>query len=106
MPLATVEEVLSVPKDKLFDVITRYEDYPQFVTGVTKASVARNAPGKAMVHYTMNMLKEITYSIDVTENKEAGKIHWVLVESGFMKKNNGGWTLSDAGNGKTKVLYE
>lgn len=106
MPEASLEEVLNVSRDKLFDVIVRYEDYPQFVSGIVRSTVERKQPGSAKVDYTMNMLKEITYSIVTKEDREQGRISWELLESGFMKKNNGSWTLTEAGPGKTKVLYK
>lgn len=106
MANAEFQEVVSVDKDKLFAVITRYEDYPQFVTGCSGVQVERKAPGKARATYHVNMMKEISYTLDHTEDAAAGTIEWNLVSSDFMKKNIGKWELKSAGPGKTDVLYE
>lgn len=106
MAKAEYEEVFSIDKDKLFATITRYEDYPKFVTGCSRCEVDRNAPGKARATYHVNMMKEISYTLDHVEDAAAGTLVWSLVESDFMKKNSGRWQLKSAGPGKTEVRYE
>jgi ribosome-associated toxin RatA of RatAB toxin-antitoxin module len=106
MAQAEFHEVLPVDKDKLFQVITRYEDYPQFVDGCSSVKVERKGPGKARVTYVVNMVKEVEYVLDHEENPEQGTMSWSLVSSDAMKKNSGGWTLRSEGAGKTDVRYE
>ena len=106
MAKADIEEVLDVPKDKLFDVITRYEEYPEFVTGVRKIEVERKGPGKARCKYHVSMIKDIEYTLDITDDRDAGTIQWSLVESDAMKVNNGFWKLTAEGDDQTHVRYE
>jgi ribosome-associated toxin RatA of RatAB toxin-antitoxin module len=57
MAQAEFHEVLSVDKDKLFSVITKYEDYPKFVDGCTAVKVDRKSPNQALVTYNVSMMK-------------------------------------------------
>jgi len=105
MAHAETHEVLNVDYDKLFDVITRYEDYPQFIDGVKSVQVERKGPGHARVKYHISMIKDVIYTLDLKENRQAGTIQWTLVESDFFKVNNGGWKIKSVGIDKTDALY-
>ncbi len=106
MAQASLTKTLDTPKDKLFAAITRYEDYPQFVTGCKKVEVERKAPGQARVKYFTNILgKDLWYLLEHSEDAEKGTLTWKLVESDLLKKDSGTWTLMDLGDGKTEVTY-
>src|SRR5262245_2212552 len=105
MAQAELHEVLSVDREKLFQTIVRYEDYPSFVDGVKSVEVERKGPGKARVTYHVSMMKDISYVLDHVEDQAAGTVSWSLVESDFFKQNNGSWELKDAGDGQTDVRY-
>jgi ribosome-associated toxin RatA of RatAB toxin-antitoxin module len=105
MASAEFHEVLPVDRDKLFAVITRYEDYPKFVDGCTKVTVERKAPGQARATYHITMMKDVVYTLDHVENPEKGEVSWKLVESDTFKKNEGHWKIKAAGEGKTDVYY-
>ncbi len=108
---ANIEATMNVGADKLFAAICRYEDYPEFVTGVDSVRVERKAQGHARVTYKLNIVKEIQYTLDLTEEKieSAGKthyrVHWKLHDSDFFKSNNGSWEFEESQPGKTQVKY-
>jgi len=106
MAQAEIERTLLVDRDRLFSVITHYEDYPQFVDGVSAVQVERKSPGHTRVTYKVHMIKEISYVLDLQENADAGTVSWTLVESDFMKVNQGGWRLKASGSGKTDIAYQ
>jgi ribosome-associated toxin RatA of RatAB toxin-antitoxin module len=106
MALAEFHEVVNVDKDKLFAVITRYEDYPSFVSGCSSVKVERKGAGQARVKYQVNMMRELHYTLDHKEDAVAGKVSWTMVESDLLKKNTGGWELKSVGPGKTDVKYQ
>jgi ribosome-associated toxin RatA of RatAB toxin-antitoxin module len=106
MAQAEIKEVLKVDKDKLFDVITRYEDYPKFVDGCNSVQVERKGPGHARVTYQISMMKDFSYILDLREDREKGRVEWTLVESDMFKVNNGLWELKEAGSGKTEAFYK
>ena len=105
MAQAEIVETLAVDQSKLFAAITSYEDYPDFVEGCTSVEVERPEENLARVNYHVNLLKEITYTLDLKADPKAGIIEWNLVQSDFMKKNTGRWELKSAGAGKTQVKY-
>lgn len=105
MAQAEIRETLNVDKDKLYQVVIHYEDYPQFVTGCRSVEVERKAPGHCRVTYHVSMIKEVTYTVEQREDPETGIVEWSLVESDFLKKNSGRWQLQSAGPGRTNVYY-
>lgn len=105
MAKAEIQEVVSADRDKLFQAICKYEDYPQFVEGCEAVKVERKGAGQARATYRVNMIKLVNYTLDHRENPEAGTVEWNLVESDSFKLNNGRWELKSVGPGKTEVKY-
>jgi len=105
MANAEHKEILNVDKEKLFDAITRYEDYPQFVEGVKAVKVERKGEGAARATYSVSMMKDFVYTLDHKEDRAKGRVEWTLVSSDAFKVNKGYWQLKDAGKGKTDVTY-
>ena len=105
MAQAEIHEVLAVSKDKLWEAIVRYEEYPKFVEGCTSVRVERKGAGHARATYHVSMMKDVTYTLDHKEDQDKGLVEWTLVESDFFKKNIGRWELRDVGAGKTDVRY-
>lgn len=105
MAKADTTETLAVDAKKLFEVITRYEDYPKFVEGCSSVSVERKGPGHARATYHVSMMKDVTYTLDHRENPEKGIIEWTLVDSDFFKANTGRWELKALGPDKTEAKY-
>jgi ribosome-associated toxin RatA of RatAB toxin-antitoxin module len=105
MAKAEFRETFPIEAKKLFETIIKYEDYPKFVTGCTAVQVERKSPNRAQAAYQVNMIKELSYTLDHVENPEALTVEWKLVSSDFMKSNTGKWTLKSLGAGKTDVLY-
>ncbi len=105
MAKAEICEVLPVSKEALFAAITEYGNYPQFVEGCTHVQVEKMGPGKSKVTYRVSMMKEVNYTLDMSEDFQAGTVNWTLVSSDFFKKNNGAWKLKTVSEGKTEAHY-
>jgi ribosome-associated toxin RatA of RatAB toxin-antitoxin module len=105
MAKAEIHEVVSADKDKLFQAISRYEDYPQFVDNCKSAKVERKGTGQARVDYHVSLIKDVNYTLDHREDPGAGVMEWTLVGSDTFKVNNGKWQLTSVGPGKTDVKY-
>src|SRR4051812_37405404 len=102
MAQAEVHEVLAVDKEKLLSVITRYEDYPQFVEGCTGVEVDRQSNGNVRVVYQVTVMsKDVCYTLDHKADLNTGRVEWSLVESNFFKKNIGSWEVKSLGSGKS-----
>lgn len=97
-------EVFEVPIEKLYQTITDYKSYPDFVDGVTSLSVLEQSEAGARVEYHLNLIKKFKYTLKLTHQKP-NQISWVFESGDLFKKNNGSWHLKDLGNGKTEVTY-
>jgi ribosome-associated toxin RatA of RatAB toxin-antitoxin module len=106
MAKAEIHEVVQADREKLYQAISRYEDYPKFVDNCKSAKVERKGTGKARVAYHVELIKDVNYTLDHSEDPQAGVVSWTLVDSDTFKVNNGKWILTSAGPGKTDVKYE
>lgn len=105
MAEATKTIEMPVALERIWGVINKFEDYPQFVDGVQSVKVLSRGEGKTRVQFGIQLLgKDIQYVLD---HQEAGKgnISWTLVESNVFKANDGSWALRDLGGGRTEVTY-
>lgn len=106
MASAEHSDTLNVSKSKLFTAITKYEEYPQFVDGVSNVQVERAGPGKARATYQISIMgQSMTYTLDHIENEAAGTVEWTLVDSNFFKKNIGRWNIIETGPEQCRVTY-
>ncbi|GEL68346.1 MULTISPECIES: type II toxin-antitoxin system RatA family toxin [Myxococcus] len=104
MPGASRTIVVNAPIEKVFDVITQYERYPEFLPEV-KGIRTENRKGNTVdVHYKVDVVKTINYSIHVTEERPT-RMSWTYIKGEFMKDNRGSWVLEPEGEGKTKATY-
>ncbi|QDE69426.1 type II toxin-antitoxin system RatA family toxin [Myxococcus xanthus] len=104
MPGASRTIIVNAPIEKVFDVITQYERYPEFLSEV-KGIRTENRKGNTVdVHYKVDVVKTINYSIHVTEERPT-RMSWSYIKGEFMKDNQGSWVLEPAGEGKTKATY-
>ena len=104
MATVTRTEIVDVDINKLYDVITDYAKYPDFVDGVSSTKVLNQNDSSAKVEYSVNMIKSFKYTLATTQVRPT-KISWVLDSGDLFKKNDGMWTLKDLGSGKTEVTY-
>lgn len=108
MAKAEITQIVNVPMDQFFEVITDYDSYPKFVEGCKKVEVKRKKGSKtAEVKYHVSLMKDLWYLLEQTEDKKNGKMSWKLIESDTLKGNVGSWTLVPTEDGKkTEVTYE
>jgi ribosome-associated toxin RatA of RatAB toxin-antitoxin module len=104
MPGATRSIVVNAPIEKVFAVVTDYDRYGEFIPEVRKISTSNRNGNEIDVHYQIEIVKKIRYSIRMKEEKPT-KLSWTFIEGEIMKDNKGSWVLSPAGEGKTNVVY-
>lgn len=104
MPGATRSIVINAPVEKVFDVITQYDKYAQFLSEVKEVRTSDRKGNEVKVHYKVEVMKTIKYSILVKEERPT-RMSWSFIEGEFMKDNKGSWVLEPAGEGKTKATY-
>jgi coenzyme Q-binding protein COQ10 len=104
MPGATRTIVINAPVEKVFDVITQYDRYPEFLPEVKEVRAANRQGNTLELHYKVDVVKTIRYSIRVTEERPR-RMAWTFIEGEMMKDNKGSWLLEPEGEGKTRATY-
>jgi ribosome-associated toxin RatA of RatAB toxin-antitoxin module len=97
--------VFNVPLDALWDVITDYEGYVDFVEGLEDLTVTKREGKDVYADYTVSMFgKKVHYTLKHTESPKKS-LKWEMVKGEFFKHNNGGWDLKAKGEGKVEATY-
>ena len=101
--MITREIIIDAPRDKVFDVVSRFSDYPKFLKG-TEAAKERKLKSGHFVDFKINLMKTVSYTIKVEMNAPAS-LQWEFVEGELMKTNSGSWQLEEMGPNRTKAKY-
>jgi len=104
MPAATKNEVWDSPIEKIYEVITNYDSYPEFVDGCSSVNVLSHSETEARVEFGLNLIKKFKYILVLKQTKPT-EISWSFESGDIFKKNEGYWKLKDLGDGKTDVTY-
>jgi ribosome-associated toxin RatA of RatAB toxin-antitoxin module len=98
--------VFDVSLDALWDVITDYEGYADFVEGLEDLKVTKRDGKNVFADYTVSMLgKTVKYSLKHTENAKKS-LKWTMVEGdGTFSLNDGGWDLKAKGDDQVEATY-
>lgn len=109
MPSASRSIVINTPAEHLFETITDYESYPEFIpetlgVEVMKRSKKKDGSRVSEVKFDIKVIKQVDYTLRLTEEPNT-KVSWELVEGRIFKTNNGSWELKSAGKGKTEATY-
>ncbi|MCP3169315.1 type II toxin-antitoxin system RatA family toxin [Myxococcus qinghaiensis] len=104
MPGASRTIVINAPIEKVFDVITQYDRYPEFLPEVKETRTANRKDNTVDVHYKVDVMKTVRYSIRVVEERPR-RMSWTFIEGEVMKDNKGSWVLEPEGEGKTRATY-
>jgi len=101
---ATRSIIINAPPEKVFDVITSYDHYADFLPEVKKVSTSDRQGNEVKVHYEVNVVKTIRYTILVREERPL-RMNWSFVSGEVMRDNKGSWVLEPEGEGRTKATY-
>ena len=103
MAAVTKEIVFDRAADQVFDVLTDYARYPEFVPGI-KACRVLPVKGERQVEYELDLgLKRIKYVLRHVETRPT-RVTWSLVAGEMMKVSSGEWALAAEG-GVTRARY-
>ena len=97
--------IMQASADKIYQVLKDFESYPEFMDGVSSVSIVSEDGDTTRVQYNLNLIKKITYTLDIT-CQENQSLKWQFVEGDLFSINNGSWTLKDQGDGSTEVTYQ
>lgn len=104
MPQAKRTEVWDAPIEKIYEVITDYKSYPQFVDGCSSVDILSQTDTEARVEFGLNLIKKFKYILVLKQTKPT-EISWSLESGDIFKKNEGAWKFKDLGDGRTEVDY-
>lgn len=97
--------VFNVSLDALWDVITDYEGYVDFVEGLEELEILSRTGNEVTAAYTVSMFgKKVHYTLKHVESPKKS-LKWEMVEGEFFKHNNGGWELKAKGDDKVEATY-
>ena len=109
MAAAERKEILNIPLKAMYQAVTDYAAYSEFVTGMKKSRVVGPHNGGKKAEFEVEMIKRISYSLilsdKIDESAGTAEISWTLDSSDFMKKNDGRWNLRSLGPNQTEVIY-
>ena len=106
MAQASKSITINVPPERLFDVISDYERYPEFLPEVKQVKIEGGQGAIKEVTYRVDIkAKVITYTLKHTAERPS-KLSWTMVKGEMMKGNDGAWTLKPGGQpGTTEATY-
>lgn len=104
MSSAKAEIDINAPLKTVYDVITDFESYPEFLNETKGVEIIKFTSKSALVHFKITLIRKITYTLEIKMTPHKG-LTWHLVEGDLMKKNTGKWKLSEK-QGVTKAHYE
>ena len=104
MSSATAEIDINAPLETVYDVITDFASYPEFLNETKEVQVLDATSKSAIVLFKINLIRKITYKLEVKMTPPKA-VTWHLVEGELMKKNSGKWRLSEK-KGITNAHYE
>jgi ribosome-associated toxin RatA of RatAB toxin-antitoxin module len=104
MSTATAEIDINAPLETVYDIITDFEAYPEFLNETKEVEVLKASPKSATVLFKINLIRKIIYTLEI-KLAPPKSISWHLIEGDLMKKNNGKWKLSEK-KGMTNAHYE
>ena len=101
---ATRSIVIDAPPDRVFDVIIDYDRYAEFVSEVKEAKSANRRGNEVDVHYGIDLIKRIHYTLHHVEERPRS-VRWTFLKGELMRDNHGSWTLEPTPDGKTRATY-
>ena len=106
MPSIEVKHQFRGNITNVFEAITDYQKYPDYLQGMNSVKILDplTPEAKCSVRYEITMIKKFYYTLNMYE-VTPGEIRWELEESNIMKQNNGYWKLSGNGDKKVDALY-
>ena len=103
----TEHRVIAASPAEILDAIINVDDYPEWQRDVQSVEVLdRDAQGRpARARFVVDArLFTATYTLDYTYTDDA--VRWELVSSDQLRELDGGYTVTDGGDGTSTVTYE
>jgi len=96
--------IIDASREKVFDVISDFESYPEFLPEMKDVYVEEATAKEVVASFTLSLIKSIEYTLKIKLNKPTS-VSWVLVEGEMMIRNTGSWKLKKLSAKKTEATY-
>lgn len=100
--LACVEIDIARPPHAVYDVITDFGSYPDFVPNQNHVRVVDDGEDRWTVRYETSLFKKISYELE-HEGVPGQSMRWRLRRGDMMRDNVGGWILEERPDGTTRA---
>ncbi|MBI3179892.1 MAG: SRPBCC family protein [Deltaproteobacteria bacterium] len=104
MPKAEHELDIHAPIERVFDVISDYEQYPEFLPEMREVRVLSRHDGVAVVQFELELVMRLSYTLRLTEERPHA-LTWTLEQAKMMSLNSGGWKLTAKDAKRTHATY-
>ena len=104
MAEAKREIQVACPIEHFYRVITDFDNYTDFLSGLVAVTAKPMGENVWHVTYRIRVFKEIEYTLEM-RGTPSTRLEWTLVKGDFMKSNSGEWTLSAHGPDNTIATY-
>ncbi len=105
MAAAQIEEVFNCTPDEMYQILSDYEKYPEFLNEVKKCKILKTEKNRKLVEYQVSVIKSFTYQLWMTETP-GKQIAWEFAGGDIFKTSVGSWSVEPEGKGKTKATYD
>ena len=104
MPGAQTSLLMDVSPKEIYDVVTDFESYPDFLSDVKKVTVEKKGKTQ-IVNFEISVIKKISYTLAFTMTP-GKKVSWTFVKGDFFKDNTGSWEFKEVKKGQTVIILE
>lgn len=107
MPISSHQVVVRAPPASVFQVITDYQRYPEFLPELRRVEVvSRNRnDGVAVVRFEVQLIVHVEYTLRLVEDPPF-QVSWSLAAGKMLERNDGRWLLTPVEANQTNVSYE
>lgn len=98
------EIVIDAPLERVYDTITDYERYPEFLPENQAVTVLERDGDTVKVRFEVEMVMRVEYTLSIVE-RAPDRVEWTLVDARMLSENKGGWSLERVSESQTRAVY-
>jgi coenzyme Q-binding protein COQ10 len=102
MAEASTTELFQCSPEQLYNIITDYSRYPEFLSEVKKCEVAKTEGNRKLINYEVSVIKTFKYNLWMTETPSM--VNWEFASGDLFKSMKGFWKLAEEA-GKCRATY-
>lgn len=103
MAQAQISETFNCTAEEFFKIVSDYEKYPEFITGVSSVKITNNDGDNKEMEYAVSIVKSFKYKLKVQE-KSPSSVIFTFISGEMFKTMKGEWKISALGD-QCKVDY-